>query len=112
MGCADTIRTGVTPTNDEDILATSSDALVLAIFYACQHSVLLRKKLQSQVNTFQCSARDIEVTGSGGTSGEDDGGELLCKLRQYRSIRDSFAITKRYALLLQEPNATVNDGLV
>ena len=84
MSRADAIGTGVTTANHKHILALGRYAIVLVKLDTSQHTILLREQLEGEVNTLQLSAGSLEVTGGGGTCGDDDGVKSLPKPLQRR----------------------------
>ena len=62
MGCSDTVAAGVATTNDEYSFAFCTDQFVFCKGCARQNTVLLRQHFKRQVNTFQLTTRNIEVT--------------------------------------------------
>ena len=109
MGSTNTVRTSITTTNHQHILAFGSNAIVLAELHASQHTVLLRQHLEGEVNTLQLSAWGLEISCCWGSSRNDYGIEIGCKRCRISNI---LVIFKLYSLLLQQLDAAVDDGLV
>ena len=73
MGGADAVGAGVAATDDQDVLALSSDALIFRELHAGEDAVLLGEELEGKVDAFEVAARGFEVAGGGGAGGKDDG---------------------------------------
>ena len=93
MGSTDTVATRVATTYHEHILALSIHKLVFLKLHACQHSVLLRQHLQSQVYALEIASRNLEVACLWCTCSNDVG---IVSFRQLSEV---------YMLIIQECDA-------
>ncbi len=100
---------------------------------AGKNAVLLRQQFESEMDTLQLTAGDVEVAGGGGAGGEDNGRELLARSRYllltssdkwtenqkkrarllfelYPDMKEAYSITHSLRMIFSNPRATKETG--
>ena len=111
MRRADAVATCVATTDDEHVLSFGSDSFVLPKFHSCQHSVLLGKHFESEVNTMQFTTRHFQIACCGCACGNDEGGEIGV-FSEFGELGDFSIILELDSFFLKNRDAAVYEGFV
>ena len=109
MGCSDAVATGVAATNDQHIFAFGADEFVFAEFNAGKHAVLLAQQFEGEMNAVEFTAGDFQIPRGRRSRGDDHSIEPTGK---GFIASNCLTIVELDAFLLQQRDATVDDGLV
>ena len=113
-GGTDAVVTGVTTTDDDDVLALSRDVGLVGELGVEERLCVLVQELHGEVHALEVAVGDGQVTGDGCTSGQDDS-VVLCAERFEGWLAlsaDSDTSHELDALGSEEVNTTLDDLLV
>ena len=112
MSRSDAVGARIAAADDQYILSFGGNALVLREFHASEDTVLLREQFEGEMHAFQFAARGLEIAGGGSAGGDDDSVVIAGYAGHSGFSGYSGIILKLDALLLQQGDAAIDDGLV
>ena len=65
MSGADAVGARIAAANDEHILTFGCNVFILSELHTSQHTILLRKHLEGEMNTFEFAAWSLKITRRG-----------------------------------------------
>ena len=108
MRSSDAVRTRISATYHEDILALCRNAVFLAKFHSSQYSVLLGQQFECEMHAFEFSSRCFQVACYRSSSADD----ISIKAFRQCILLNRSIVFEDDAFLFQQCETTVNDGLV
>ncbi|GJD02058.1 hypothetical protein ColKHC_10883 [Colletotrichum higginsianum] len=108
----DTVVTGITTADDDDVLALGRDVGAVLKLGVEEGLGVLVQELHGVVNTLELATLDGEVTGDGGTGGDDDGVVLGLEVQELDVLADCNAALEVDALGGHEVGTALDDALV
>lgn len=107
------VGTGITATDDDDVLTLSRNVLRLAVEVVVEERLgVVREELHREVNTFEATTFDWEVAGVCSTHGKDNRIEVLTELLCGNIHTDVDACLKGYAFSGEQVYTTLYDVLI
>lgn len=108
----DAVVTGITTTNDNDVLVLGRDVRTVSQLGVKQRLGVLVKELHGEVDALEVAALDGKVTSDSGTGGDDDSIILSLEIHQLDIVADGNTGLEDDTLVGHELGASVDDALV